>query len=77
MTTTGVVESVDVFEERVSDLLARLPYTPPDEFGFRRFEEGFDGRIIIAISLAAHGCLKAKLAQPLLIIISAVLATPV
>ena len=54
MSASSVVEAVDVFEERLCYLLARLPRVTPDEFGLQCFEEGFNSGIIIAITFAAH-----------------------
>jgi hypothetical protein len=50
---------------------------PPDQFGFECFEESLDSSIIKAIALAAHGYPEAQIAQPLLIIVEAILTTSV
>lgn len=73
----GVVEAVDVSEERIGHLLSCLPLVPPDEFSLQRFEEGLDKGVIITISLAAHGYLEPKLSKPLLIIVRTILTAPV
>jgi len=58
--SSGVVEAVDVFrcpatvclqtvrgEEGEFDVAAGLPVVPPDQFGLERFEEAFNGGIIV------------------------------
>lgn len=77
MASTGVVEAVDLFEECFSDLVTHLPCVPPDEFRLQGFEEGFNGCVIIAVTLAAHGYFETKLAQPLLVVMGTILATSV
>ena len=52
MSAAGVVEPVDVLKDGGFCLTPRRPALPPDEFGLQGFEEGFDGRIVVAISLA-------------------------
>ena len=53
MPAAGVVEAVDVAEERDFDLAPGLPVATPDQFGFQGFEEAFDCRIIVTIALSA------------------------
>ena len=45
MSSTGVVEPVDVLKNGGFCLTPRWPALPPDEFGLQGFEEGLDGRI--------------------------------
>jgi predicted metallo-beta-lactamase superfamily hydrolase len=54
MAATGVVEAIDVLKDGGFCLTPRRPALPPDEFRLQGFEEGLDGRIVVAISLAAH-----------------------
>ena len=54
MFAAGVVKAVDVLKESVVDLLSCGPIVPPDQFGLEGLEEGFDGRIVLAVSLAVH-----------------------
>ena len=77
MPTARVVEGVDILEERGLGFSPCRPCVPPDQFGFQRFEEGLNGRIIVTISFAAHRHLKALLAQAFLIVMTAILAAPV
>ena len=68
-----IVEAVDIFEEGDFDLATGLPVAAPDQFGLQRFEEAFDGRIVVAIALAAHRNLEPMPAQHLLIVVSTIL----
>lgn len=54
MAPAGIVEPVDVLEDRSFRLPSCRPFLPPDHFGLQRFEECLDGRVVIAIALAAH-----------------------
>ena len=62
MTTTWIIESVDVFEGDYLSLSAGVPRVSPDQLSLDGFEEGFNAAIIIAIALTAHGYLEAMLA---------------
>ena len=73
MFSARVVEAVDVFEEGDLDFAAGLLVAAPDQFCLQGFEEAFDGRIVVAIALAAHRNLEPMLAQQLLIVVSTVL----
>jgi len=42
---------------------------PPDQFSLDGFEERLDGRVVIAITLAAHRHAEPVLAQDLLVIV--------
>jgi hypothetical protein len=54
MFAPGIVEAIIVLKQGIADLVARSPSMPPDQFGFEDFEEGFDGRIVVTVALAAH-----------------------
>ena len=69
MSTSRVIEAVDVFEDRHLSLSASFPGAPPDQFGLDGFEERLDGRIVITIAFAAHRDPEAVLAQDLLIVV--------
>ena len=77
MPAARVVEAVDVFEEGNFDLSAGLPVSTPDQFGLERFEVALDGRVIIAIFLAAHRCHQPVFAQDLLVVVRTVLAAAI
>ena len=90
MSAARVIETVDVFKDGDFNIPAGLPCVPPDQFGLALhdsrmrafdesdgFEEGFHGRIIIAISLAAHGYFEAILAQDFLIVMRTILTAAI
>ena len=77
MPAARIVEAVDILEERGLCFSPRVPAVPPDQFGFQRFEEGLNGGIVKAISFAAHRHLKALIAQALLVVMTAILATAI
>ncbi len=77
MFASRVVEAVDVFEEGDLDLATGLPFAAPDEFSLQGFEEAFDGRIVVAIALAAHRNLEPMPAQHLLIVVSTILRSAI
>jgi hypothetical protein len=52
MSSTRVVEAVDVLEQCIGYLPACLPFVAPDEFSLDGFEESFDSGIVVAISLS-------------------------
>jgi hypothetical protein len=45
VSSSGVVEPVDVLEDGGLGLAPRWPGLPPQHLGLQRFEEGFDGGI--------------------------------
>jgi hypothetical protein len=69
----GIVEAVDVLEEGNFDLSAGEPVSAPDQFGLEGFEEAFDGRVVITISLAAHRRHQTMVSQGFLVVMGAVL----
>ncbi len=69
MTASRIIEAIDVFEDSHFSLPAGFPCVSPDQLRLDGFEEGFNGGIIIAIALTAHGYLEAMLAQYLLIVV--------
>ena len=73
----GFVEAIDVMKEGIGNILACCPTVTPDQFGFNGFEEGLDGCIVVAVSSAAHRHFEANFAHPLLIVMGAILTTPV
>ena len=73
MSAARIVEAVDVLKDGYLSLPSRLPRMLPDQFNLDGFEEGFDDSVIITITLAAHRCLEAMLAQDLLIVVRAIL----
>lgn len=73
MFAARVVEAVDVSEEGDFGVSAGLPVATPDDFGFERFEEAFDGGIVVAIALAAHRHPETVLSQQLLIVVGTIL----
>lgn len=77
MSSARVVESVDILKERGLCFSPGCPCVPPDQFGFQGFEEGLNGRIIIAITFPAHRHLKSLLAQAFLIVMTAILAAAI
>ncbi len=73
MFSAWVVEAVDILEESNFDPSAGVPVATPDQFGLERFEEAFDGRIVVAVAFPAHRNLEPVLAQQLLVIVGTVL----
>ena len=51
MPPAGIVEAVDVFEQGNLGLPPCLPFPPPDQLGFQRFEEALDHGVVKAILL--------------------------
>ena len=49
----------------------------PQQLGLDRLEEGLDGRVVVAVSLAAHGHLEPVLAQNFLIVTRTILAATI
>ena len=77
MPTAGVIEAVDVLKDGGLGLAVRFPSPAPDQLGLDRPEEGFDGGIVIEITLAAHRYLEAVFALDLLVVVQTILAAPV
>lgn len=77
MFAAWVIKAVDVFEEGDFDLSAGLPVSAPDQFGLQRLEEAFNGRVVVAIALAAHRNLNSVLAQQFLVIVGTVLRSAI
>lgn len=71
------MEAIDVFEVGHLTLPPRLPRMRPDQFGFDGFEEYLNGRVVMAVALAAQQFLEAILVQYFLIIVRAVLASTI
>ena len=72
MHSAGVVEAVDVFEDRWLGRPAGGPGPLPQSFSLDRFEDVSDRRVVVAIACAAHRYLEPVLAQRLVVIVSAV-----
>jgi hypothetical protein len=69
VSTSWIVEAVDVFEDRHPGMPAGVPGVPPDQFCLDRFEERLNRCSIIAISFAAHplpcgACFHAREGRP-------------
>ena len=77
MPTAWVVETIDILKERPLGFSACCPSMPPNQFCLQGFEEGFNCRVIIAVSFSAHRHLKALLAQYFSIGVTAILDAPV
>ena len=77
MSAARIVKAVDVFKDRHFSLAPRFPGMPPDQLCLDRFEERFDGSIVVTIAFAAHRHLEAVLAQDLLIIMRTILAAAI
>jgi hypothetical protein len=77
VTASRVIEPIDVFEDRHLSLSAGVPGVSPDQLCLDGFEERFNGGVVIAISLATHGCPEPMLAQDLLIIVRTILAATI
>lgn len=76
MAATDIVEPVDVLEDGGFSLSSRRPSLTPDQFPLQRFEERLDGRIVVAISFAAHRWTQA-IGLQLLIIVRSILAAAI
>ena len=68
MLSTRIVEAIDIFKDCHFGLSSCLPALPPDQLDLDCFEECLHRRIVIAITLAAHGWPEVMLPQDLLII---------
>lgn len=77
MSSAGVVEPVDVLKYSNFCLPPRWPFLPPHEFSLQRFEECFDGCIVVAIALTTHGRPQTVCQQLLLVIVGAILASAI
>lgn len=73
MAPDGIVEPVDVAANRPGSFLAGVEDGPPDKLGFEGLEEGFDHRVVVAVSLTGHRDQDAVLAELGLIIDRAIL----
>lgn len=54
-----------------------MPVATPDQFGLERFEEAFDGGIVVAVAFPAHRRFEAVLAQLLLVTVGTVLRSSI
>ena len=63
MPPTRIVEAVDVLEDGQLGISARLARPLPDQLRFDRVEERLDGRVNVAVALAAHRYLEPMLAK--------------
>jgi hypothetical protein len=63
MAASRIKEAIDVFEDGHLGLSACVPNVPPDQLRLNGYEEGFNGGIIVTISLTAHGYIESMLAQ--------------
>lgn len=50
MTTSRVIEPIDVFKDGHLRLAPCLPGIPPDQFSLDGLEEGLDGGVVVAIA---------------------------
>ena len=69
MTAAWIVEPIDILEDRTFCLTACVPFVAPDQFSLDGFEERFNHKIIITISLAANRDLEVVLGQAFLILV--------
>ena len=49
-----IIEAVDVLEDRAFCLAACVPTIAPDQLSLDGFEERFNHRIVVTITLTAH-----------------------
>ena len=68
MSAAWVVKAVDILMDGNLGVSAGLPAVSPDQLCFYGFEKCFDNGIVIAVSLAAHGCLEAVFSQDFLVV---------
>lgn len=77
MPLSRIVIAIDVVEDGQFNGPTRWPRPLPYQLGFDHFEERFDRRVYVTISLAVHRHLKAVLTHELLIIVSTVLGSAI
>jgi hypothetical protein len=77
MASAAFVERVDVLEDCSLGLAPCRPALPPDQFGFQRFEERLDRRVVVTIALAAHRWLDLVLLELFLVIVDGILAAAI
>lgn len=77
MPTARVTKAVDVLEYGGFGLAAGLPPAAPDQVSLDGFEECVDRCMVVEVALAAHGYLKAVLAQDFLVVVRTVLAAAI
>ena len=77
MSSSWIVEPVDVFEDGHLGVAAGVPGPLPQELGLDRLEEGLDRSVVVAIPGSTHRYSEAMLAQKLLIIVGTILATAI
>lgn len=77
MPPARIVEAIDVLEDGHFSFPSRRPGPAPKHLSLDRFEEGLDGRVVIAIALAAHRYPEPVLTQELLIIVGAILTSAI
>jgi hypothetical protein len=73
----GVVEPVDVLEDRRLGFPPCLPVLTPDHLGLQQFEERLDRCVVVAVAFAAHRWPQALGQQLILIIIVAILTATI
>ena len=77
MSSPGIVEAVDVSANGNLGVASCLETGPPHQLRLDGFEHRLDHRIVVAISLAAHGWDHAGPFQEPLIIIGTILAAAI
>jgi hypothetical protein len=68
-----IVKPIDILEDLPFYLTACVPTVAPDQLFLDGFEEDLNHRIVIAISLPAHGGLEAMLGQELPVLVGTIL----
>ena len=61
MTSARVIKAIDILEDRTFCLTTCVPFVAPDQLSLDGFEERFNHRIVVTITLAAHRDLEAML----------------
>ncbi len=61
MTSARVIKAIDILEDRTFCLTTCVPFVAPDQLSLDGFEERFNPRIVVTITLAAHRNLEAML----------------
>lgn len=77
MAALAVIEDFDVFRDCQFRVSPRRILLMVDQFILQATPEAFHGRVIVAVTLARHGCLHAELREQLAVVVSTILAAAV
>ena len=77
MDSFSVIEACNILKNCFFGLTARLEFLQVNEFFLKYTVEGFDARIVIAVTLAAHTAFHPICLQPCLVVMRGILAATI